>query len=371
MKKKRLGRKKNTDKKKGLRYYRKKKYVRAISHLEQALKESKSDPKIYQYLGYSSLKTDDVDGARSYFKGGLIHNEGNVDLLKGLSYIYLKDERVEDAINLWGEILEKRPMERKIKQALQKLRLSENLTDFIEKSKPEDFFSMRSPFYYRIKPYMVGTSVLIFVVILGLIFYISPLYERALNKTFPQAAQLKQIKLPSEQNLVGHNATKAIYYFTDKELKSNFNKIKRLIYRNKTNEAIILLNKIINSNALPLVKEKFKILYKFIEPLDPLSMDYNPEFYEITKNPIAYTGVYVLWHGRIANLIKVKNGVEFDFLVNYINEDTIAGIAHVKVPGKFYIENKQKVEVFGVYRGYDKQNGKLFIDGLLIKAINK
>ena len=369
MKKRKVKKSISSEKKKGLKYYRKKQYVKALSHLESALRKDKTDPKIYLYLGYTSLKTGDIDGARRYFRGGLIHNEGNIELLKGLSYIYLKDERVEDAISLWGEILEKKPMERKIKKALQKLRMSEDVNDFIEKSKPGDFFSMNPPFFTRLKPYIVGISILILIIVLGVIFYVSPLYERTLNKVFPQAAQLKQIKLPSNKKLVKENAEKVLYYFTENELHKDFVRVKRLIYRNKTNEAIILLNKIMNSNALPQVKERFKILYKFIEPLDPLSMDYNPEFHEITKDPVAFKGVYVLWNGRIANLIKTKNGIEFDLLVNYINEDTIAGIAHVKITGKYYLENRQKVEVFGIYKDYDKKDGKLLIEGILVKSM--
>lgn len=371
MKRKRVKKNTTSNKKKGLKYYRKKQYIKAISYLESALREDKTDPQIYLYLGYSSIKTDDIDGARRYFKGGLFHSEGNIELLKGLSYIYLKDERVEDAISLWGEILNKHPMDRKIKKALQKLRMAENIEEFIESSKAEDFFSMKPPFYTRIKPYITGISILAFVIVVGLIFYITPLYQKVLNKVFPEAAKLKQIELPLDQKLSEESAEKVLYYFTDKELKNSFIKIKRLIYRNKMNEAIILLNKIMNSNALPLTKEKFEILYKYIEPLDPLSIDYNPEYYEITKDPVAFKGVYVLWNGRIANLVKVKNGIEFDLLVNYINEDTISGIAHVKLVGKYYLENRQKVEVFGIYRDYDKKNGKLLIDGLLIKTLNR
>jgi len=369
LKNKKKHKKSNPEIKKGLKYYRKKQYIKAIYHLEKALREGRTEPKVYLYLGYSSLKTGDIDGARRYFRGGLIHNEGNVDLLKGLSYIYLKDERVEDAIGLWGEILEKHPLERKIKKALQKLRMSEDINEFIEQSKAEDFFSMRPPFFTRLKPYIVGVSILIFVVILGLGFYVSPLYERTLNKVFPEAARLKQVELPSNQKLASEDTEKVLYYFDDKELKNSFVKVKKLIYKNKTNQAIILLNKIMYSNALPQVKEKFKVLYKFIEPLDPLSMDHNPGFHEITKDPVAFKGVYVLWDGRIANLVKIKNGVEFDLLVNYINEDTIAGIAHVKLHGKYYLENRQKIEVFGIYRDYDKQDGKLFIDGILVKPL--
>ncbi len=359
-----------TYKRKAFKYYRKKNYKRAIFNFEEALRRKKNDPQIYYYLGVLSILTGDLDGARRYFRSGLLKNEGNLDLMKGLSYIYIKDERIEDAIGLWGEILEKRPYDKRIKQVLKRLRLSEDVEKFIEELKPEDILYMKPPFFVKIKPYFVGLLILLILIIFGLIFYLSPLYDKALNKFFPMIVELKSVELPEEKNLIMPNADEAFYYFNDKELKNSFIKIKRYIYKGKINRAIVLLNKIMYSNALPQVKERFRLLYKFIETPDPLSLDYNPQFYEIVKDPIAYKGVYVLWSGRIANLIKGKDTVEFDLLVNYIDEDTIAGIAHVKLAGKYYIENKMKVQVFGKYEGYDKKTGKLFIDGILLKRLN-
>ena len=356
-------------KKKGLKYYRKKKYIKAISFFEKALVEFRDDPQIYLYLGYSSVKINDIDGARRYFKSGSIIDENNTELKKGLAFIYLKDERIEDAISLWGEVLKERPLDKKVKRALKKLRVAEDLRKFAENARPEEYLSMKPPFFVKIKPYFISITVVVIVTVAGVIFYTSPLYEKALQKYFPKVAELKSINLPVEKNLVSENAEGALYYFKESELKEAFVKVKKLIYRNKINSAIVLLNKIMHSNASPQTKEKFKILYKFIETPDPFSLDYNPQFYEIVKDPIAYRGVFILWDGRVANLIKGKNLIEFDLLVNYINEDTIAGIAHVKMPGKYFIENKEKVEVFGRYTGYDKKNGKLFIEGILLKKL--
>ena len=123
------------------------------------------------------------------------------------------------------------------------------------------------------------------------------------------------------------------------------------------------------SNASLLVKEKVEILYKFIDPPDPLAIDYNPRYYEILKEPAAFKGVYILWTGRIANLEVDKKNVQFDLLVNYENEDTIDGIAHVTIYGTYYIETRQKVEIFGSFDGYDRESGKLLIDGIFLRDL--
>jgi len=364
-----LRKNKHPDKKRGLKYYRKKQYVKAISYLEKALREDRRNWEVCRWLGYASILSGDMDGARSYLKSGLLIKEDDIGLLKGLSYVYLKDERIEDAINLWGEILEQHPKDRRVKAALEGLRESEDIKDFIDSAKPKNIISTKPPFYIKIKPYLLGVSITFGLIVLGVIFYTTSIYEKALEKFYPELVRLKKIELPENTEFVENNVKDAYYSFSEQEVRDGFTRIKKYIYKGKVNTAIISLNRIMLSNALPIVKEKFKILYKFINAPDPLSIDYNPRYFEIMKEPIAYKGVYIKWKGKIANLKKSKESASFDFLVSYEDEDTIEGIAHVDINGTFYIENKQKVEIFGVFKEADKEKGKLLIDGILLRDL--
>jgi hypothetical protein len=123
------------------------------------------------------------------------------------------------------------------------------------------------------------------------------------------------------------------------------------------------------SNATPMTKERFEILYTFIDPPDPLSVDYVPRLYEIMKEPAAYQGVYVLWKGKIANLSREGSDYSFDLLVNYEGEDTIEGIAHISISGTYYLENRQNVEVFGALESVDRERGAPHIRGILLKDL--
>lgn len=363
-----MRKKKGYNKKQGLKYYRKGQFLKAISHLEKALKAGRDDYEIFLFLGYASLFTDDIEGARGYFRRGLSAREDNVELLKGLAYVYLKDERIEDAISLWGEVLERNPRDRRVKRALQVLRESGDVQGFIDRAQPKHFLSLKPPAYIKIRPYLIGLSITLGVLIVGIVFYTTPLYRMALEKFYPQIVQLDSVKLPSDTS-ISEEAEDALYSFTEKEIEASFTRIKKYIYKNRLNMAIVSLNRIMLSNASPLAKEKFEILYKFIETPDPLSLDYNPRLYEIMKEPAAFSGVYVRWTGKIASLKKDKQAAEFDLLVNYEDEDTIEGIAHVVIPGNYHIENRQNVEVFGSYHGYDKETGKLMIQGILLRIL--
>jgi tetratricopeptide (TPR) repeat protein len=364
-----LKKKKGFNKKQGLKYYRKKQFVQAVSCLEKALRETKDDYEVYLFLGFASLFTGDIDGARRYFKGGLLINENETELLKGLAYIYLKDERIEDAISLWGEVLEKTPRDKMIKRALQELRESKNISQFSEDARPKDFLSAKPPLYIKMRPYLLGISISIGIILIGIIFYTTPLYRKALEKFYPEISKLNQITFPEDVQIVQEAADDALYSFSEKDIETNFTRIKKYIYKNKVNMAIVALNRVGLSNASPAVKERFEILYSFINPPDPLSIDYNPRLYEILKEPAAFRGVYVSWTGRISGLQKEKKFAEFDLLVHYENEDTIEGIAHIVIHGTFYIENKQMVEVFGSYEGYDRETGKLLINGILLRDL--
>ena len=364
-----MKKKRSKSKRQGLKYYRKKKYEKAIYFLEKALTERKDDPEVYLFLGYASLKTGDVEGARRYFRGGLLIREKDPGLLKGLAYVYLGDERVEDAISLWGEVLEQNPKDRMVKRSLEKLREAEDVGTFIKNMKVDDFLITRLPFLARFKPYLLGIGISAGIVLIGLVFYLTPLYNRALQHFYPEIVKLKQINLPEETPITRESATDALYSFSEDEVKASFVRIKRYIYRGKMNTAMIALNKIMLSNASPAVKERFALLYTFINPPDPLSIDYNPRLFEIVKEPQAYRGVYVVWKGKIANLQKREKGITFDLLVSYEDEDTIEGMVHVSIDGVFYVENMQSVEVFGSFEGYSQKDGKLIIRGIYLKDL--
>jgi hypothetical protein len=357
------------DKKQGLKYYRKKQYVKAVSFLEKALTNRKDDREIYLFLGNASLLTGDLEGARRYFRGGLLVKEDDTDLMKGLSYVYLQDERIEDAISLWGEILDKRPQERIIKRALARLRESNDIHSFAQSIDPRDFLTAKTPLYDRLKPYILSLSISFGIVIIVVVFYTTPLYQKTLERFYPEIVSLNKITLPQDSAILESESTGALYSFSEEDIKTGFVRIKKYIYRDKINAATISLNRIMLSNASPPVKEKFKVLYNFLDPPDPLSIDYNPHFYEIMKEPAVFKGVYILWTGRIANLDKKGEDITLDLLVNYENEDTIEGIAHVTLRGVYYLENRQNIEVFGSVGLYDRETGKLNVNGILIRDL--
>jgi len=363
-----LLKKKGIQKKLGLKFYRKKQYVQAVSHLEKALTEDKNDPDIYLFLGYASLFTDDFEGARSYFRAGLLIRENHIELLKGLAYIYLKDERIEDAVSLWGEVLEINPRERTVKNAIARLRSAEDTSSFVQSFDLKAYRSATLPFFIKLKPYLLGLSITAGIIIILTIFYVTPLYDRALERFYPEIVALRAVKLPEGQPVTAVKE-EALYSFTAKEIEDSFVRIKKYIYRGRTNTAIVTLNRIMLSNASPPVKEKFDILYTFINPPDPLSIDFSPRFFEIMKERAAYRGVYILWTGKIANLEKKNDVFEFDLLVRYEDEDTIEGIAHVSLKGTYYLENRKDVEVFGTCAGVDSTSGKVLVNGILLKNV--
>jgi tetratricopeptide (TPR) repeat protein len=353
----------------GLRAYRKGQFTKAVSFLEKAVREKRDDYQAYLYLGYSSLRTDDLEGALKYFKSGLLIRDDDVDLMKGLAYVYLKHERLEDAIGLWGEVLARKPSERNVKRLLERLRGAQDVNNFIENADMKDFLSLKAPVFTRLRPYLIGISITAGVIVVGVVFYATPLYKKALERFYPDVVKLREVTLPTDSPALQQDAKGVLYSLSEREIGESFARIKRYIYKGKANTAILALNKIMMSNASPPVKEKFRLLYTFIDPPDPLSIDYIPRYYEIVQEPSVYEGAFVLWSGRIAGIAREKDKAEFDLLVSYKNQDTVEGIAHVAVEGTYYLENRQAVEVFGVYRGYDRKTGKLLVQGILVRDL--
>ena len=77
-------------------------------------------------------------------------------------------------------------------------------------------------------------------------------------------------------------------------------------------------------------------------------------FNKVIKEPYLYRGVFMQWKGKIANLKRKDNKLIFNFLVDYKNVDTFAGI----------------IDVFSEKNFKEIQNGDIvMLRGVLINTI--
>ncbi|MCL1912071.1 MAG: tetratricopeptide repeat protein [Leptospirales bacterium] len=178
-----------------------------------------------------------------------------------------------------------------------------------------------------------------------------------------------EISGPSSSLMLPGGSVKARELYTSTEsLINDFNKARRLIKSAEHNQAILILNRISESNAAFMVKEKVNFLTSFIINSDERKYDYVSTD-TLAKNAWLYRGYGVDWQGRTANLKMVNASRSFTLLVDYTGKDVFSGTANI-----FYgydkpeIENGDMVKIKGVFINMS-ENGTLFVRARIVEKL--
>lgn len=144
----------------------------------------------------------------------------------------------------------------------------------------------------------------------------------------------------------------AEFYGASSALYEDYNTARALIKKGDYNRALLLLNKINNSNASFNVKERAEFLIKFVIGIDERNFeaaDYNL----IKAKPYLYRGAALLVRGRVANLVEKNDSFHFTLLLDYRSEERFSGTAAVfsqrGVPGTSFLKSGAVIEADALY----------------------
>jgi len=160
------------------------------------------------------------------------------------------------------------------------------------------------------------------------------------------------------------------FYPSGDTLLNDFGEARQLIKKGYFNKAIIILNKITNSNASFPVKEKSDFLIRFV-------MESEERIYEeidlklINEKPYLYRGSAVKFTGKAANVKEIKGGTVFSLMVGY-DGNNFKGICEIFDSSKSPVQNGDIVEVQGLFILNIGQGGSSYItsEKLIVKSSN-
>jgi tetratricopeptide (TPR) repeat protein len=300
------------------------------------------------------------------------------EIQNALAYLAIRRGETEKAVTHLLDALYTDENNPKLKQNLNLLRSSENLEawlathpwhEFVFYSLPkEDWFA---PDISEIlsHPIVRWVVVLLVLLLLGTIFFF--LYPNLINI----AQKYQQIRFRQTGSLVDSYTIQDIeklveerqkysIKLTEEEIGKKFEMIKDLLYEGKRNQALMLINELLNSNASEQVKEHVRILQSFVPLPNPQNIDYNPSCRDVLKTPFLYQDVSISWVGTVANLFfNQRKETSFDLLINFVDEATVEGIATIKMEGFVSeLRNGRKVRVFGRVAGVQIDNKVIILD---------
>ena len=346
------------------RSYRAGKYADALAILENTVFAGSREPYPLLLLVLSNLQMNRfsrVDELLSRFSSVDQHYQPYHQLR---AYLFLKGAPdYESALAFYVELHGKYPSDRVLSRAIKTLRGVKDFTSFQRIAKIEYFVRLpkpsgsafsergsaagRSPLRSsvrrslrlsgRVKKIITGAFLTVFVsgiAVAAIVFFgkdITGVFTYNSTSVRNGTAAIDQLTLDgSGYDLVEKISKKRRpeFYFSADELRNDFSEAKRLIRNNRLNDALMKINRILNSNANMSVKERAEFLKSFIINID--DRDWAPIPYrEIANRPYLYIGVAVEWKGRVANMRRRQASMVFNLLVDYRSDDVFSGMVDV------------------------------------------
>ncbi len=341
------------------RLFRRGRYAEVIHHLEPQVFAYRENPRFYELLGFSCLRTGDFGGAYSFLSRSAQLDKENAVVLDGLAVAELKRRRPTDAIQTWLDALEINPNDKLAKKGLNLVRRSEQPVALAQEMSEKELKALL-PAEPRKRLVATRAGIVVAVVaVLGVGSYLlagSGLLDRE-DATPPREGEdLTEFRQEPEAWIDFEGEFR--YVYTEAEVEELFDRAARYFHDFRDNLARREINRILSSNASERVKERATLLIEYIQEPDFNSFQDNFAYEEVAAEPWLYEGCYVRWRGRVANL-RVDDAIRFDLMVGYEDGRVLEGVVRVLVPFGVNVDAGESVELIGRVETRDDRLARL------------
>ncbi len=367
------------------RMYRKGKYAEALEHYTRCLFRFKDNQAIYSGLGLCLLATNDFNKAHYYFERMLDKEAHSPVALVAMAYLDLIEGREGAALQKYTQLIKLNYHVARIKKILNALRQSGNARDFAI-AQPAAFFwvgsvfpTQRRLFTLKNLGFLCGLIVLVFG--LGLLVQkwvlpylphptqVKTIGAEQLYPPLPKSAsEIPQLKKNYEERL------KSIYLydlpqkdttFSSATLLKLFEETKKAIVKGEINVAQVNVNRVLQSEANLLLKEKFRLLESAIPEATLSQFNNTFRMKELIQHPY-YEKCWVKYRGLVGNKKDQGKLSIFDFTFEDEGDTWTAQVELEKIPG-FEIESGRQVVLLARYLGFDQNFKKPILRAVLVK----
>ncbi|MFP4113204.1 MAG: tetratricopeptide repeat protein [Spirochaetota bacterium] len=314
------------------RLLRARKFSQVISLLESQVFLYRDNATFYRLLGTACLYVGDYGGAYSYLQRAEQIKGGDVRVELGLAAVHLRRREVRDALNLWLSILDRDPGNVRAKRGLSLVRRTEDPTEFVTMAESGRLTRFFPPLGLHI-PGWIPVALGLAGIVVAAAFLVPPLVSDLVARMRDNRAggePITEEELPEDLTTVTGEFQ---YVFTDRQIESLVNRVGDLFNSFRDNLAQREANRILLSNAGPLIKERIRLVSSyfrtpsFVEPpRDNFTYD------EVAAEPWIYDACHVRWRGQTSNIAVTEEAITFTLLVGYEDERVLEGTVPVRVP---------------------------------------
>ena len=172
-----------------------------------------------------------------------------------------------------------------------------------------------------------------------------------------QRADLSALNLTLEEkaNSLEKDIATSLYRYilTASELEKSYKKAQDAFQKNDDTLSQIEINRILNSNASFAIKQKAQLLMQYLAEPTFDSLKTKLQYADIVKDPYLYLDCWVLWGGRLSNLLRTETKSEAQFLIGYEDMKKIEGIVPVIIPANIQVDETRPLEILGTIQIID------------------
>jgi hypothetical protein len=356
------------------RLARRGKYKNAAQLLESEVYNYRDSFLFFYLLGLCSLYAGNYGTAHDYLCRARELKAREPSVLLALAALYVKRADSRRAISLYLEARDIDGKNRIAKQGLNILKKyagSDDLQAWVESGKLRSLFP---PFpHEKINPARLAVKIILpvllaFAAAAFLFVKNNPLtvqsVQRPAREGFAESALTQSDKREAAEAGGVYNLI-----LTEKQILAAYEDARKFFSAGRDNAARVEINRIMESNAGEGIKNKARIMARYLEAPDFETLRSRPsegvKYADAAKDPPLYRDCYALWSGMAANIIEGHDETSFDFLVGYDKRSDIEGIVKVRIPRAAAIDPKRPLEVLGRIEPLDAP-GELGMEGITI-----
>lgn len=353
--------------KQAIKLLRKREYEKSVKLLEPKVPLFAGDGEFFYLVGSACYFNGDNKGAEIYLSKGLSCLEDSIEMRLMLSATMLKKRDTATSIRLWLEVLEIDPDNKRARfglDAMKELNTSSELARFVRSNAMNylvvPFKRMPSS---KVLFMLTFTFIMLLITTLFVIFTaLNPRYIYNFTRQFRSNiyAQYKPLK---ENEYVSDAGVFYKKYSLD-EVNQIMANAADYIFLGKNNLAQVEYNKIKNSNAPVVLKEK---ALKWESLLENPTFDNIKDvftFKEVSSEPYLYENCFVNWTGAISDINIDKQYISFNLMVGYQNKQVLDGQIKVFLDFEVALDQSLTTEVLGQVKIDEK--GRFYLKGISI-----
>ncbi|MCL2066070.1 MAG: tetratricopeptide repeat protein [Treponema sp.] len=356
---------------KAIRLARSRNFEGAFKVMESEVSRYSGSFRFYYLFAVICLYSGDRGGAIVYFRLAREIKMRDPKVMLGLAALYMHRKETGKAVDYYLDVLEMEPKNSIAKKGLAVIRKysdSDSFSEWLESGKiPALYPPIPSAGF---TPRMIVTGCAATAAALILLFGIL-ISTRVVPNPFKRAGTrpVAEFHLSREERIAPVQLGGIYrYILTRDQTVEIYDRALSLFTSYRDEAAKINLNRILESNASDVIKNKARLLMDFMEVpgFDNFKRGDNVSISDVILEPVLYRDVHVIWRGMATNVETHESTTSFDFLVGYDTRRTLEGIVNVVFDSAVAVNTERPLEVLGKIIPLGSHEESIMLEGVAL-----